>query len=229
MQKRFALIDIKGALLNYSADSAYYIEAIRNIFGLQLSALDLGRYAGMTARMTAEAILKEQGVQESMIKEKMGPFLEELQYSYNNYGGMAHIASNKSIMVGGADNTLRSIREKGVELCVVTGELERIATLNMDRAGIKGYFDIGTYGSSGRTYADLLAAALAAIKAKHGSVEKNDIFVLSANPDMIAAAKSQGLKTIAVPGPESKGLMGTETDIHTNGIKDRKIIDALTA
>lgn len=229
MSKRFALFDIKGTLLYCEQDPAYYIEAVRNIFGLQLDSIDLGKYAGMTAQMTAEEVLKGLGISDSMIKEKMVPFLEELQYSYNNYGGMAHIAKTTSIMADGAAETLRSLREKGVEVCAVSGELERIVTLNMDRAGIKGYFDMGTYGSSGRTYGDLIAAAVAAIKAKYGSVEKNEMFVLSGNPDMIAAAKEQGLKSIAIPSKSGKNLMGSEADIHTNGIRDRKIIEALTS
>lgn len=229
MEKKFALVDIKGALLNCGADSAYYAEAVRNIFGLQLGTLDLSKYEGMTAQMAAEAILKENGVQDGMIKEKMVPFLEELQYSYNNYNGMKHLSKTKSIIVDGAEETLKALHSKGVELGVVTGELERIATLNLGRAGILEYFSSGTYGSSGRTYGDILASALGSVRSKHGDVPNSDIFVLSSNAEMISAAKALGLKTIAIPGPKNKNLMGVEADIHAGSIRDMKIIEELTA
>ena len=229
MEKRFALFDVKGALLSCGAASAYYTEAIRNIFGLQLDEIDLNKYEGMTAQMAAESILKENGVQDSMIKEKMTPFLEELQYSYNNYDGMAHIAKTKSIMADGAEEVLRAMQDKGIELCAVTGELERIATLNMDRAGILKYFRLGIYGSAGRTYSDLLAAALGSIKSKYGGYDKAGVFVISSNADMISAAKAEGLKAIAVPDRNGKNLMSSEADIHASSIRDPKVLKALTA
>lgn len=97
-----------------------------------------------------------------------------------------------------ADATLQALRRRGAVLGLVTGNLSRIGWKKMERAGLKRHFRFGAFAEMGETRAQL--AGLAVKEARRmGWLERGvPVSLVGDHPNDIAAAKANGLKSVAV-------------------------------
>ena len=94
----------------------------------------------------------------------------------------------------GVLSMLAHLRNKGKRLGVATGNLEQIGWLKIEIAGLREWFSFGGFSDRHALRADMIANAVAAGGLPAGAT----VCVVGDTPSDIAAAKANGLPTIAV-------------------------------
>jgi phosphoglycolate phosphatase len=189
------LFDIDGTLLlkasREHAESLY--AALRKIHGLSQIPSGQVDAAGRTDDAIARQILTLAGVPAERIDARARDVqaLACAEYRARCPGDMsAHLAP------GVAETLERLAARDDVEMALVTGNLECVARLKVDRAGIGHHFARGTggYGSDSEDRSDLPAIA----RARHGDHPRETTVVIGDTPRDIACARADGVHVVAL-------------------------------
>lgn len=195
MAEKIAIFDIDNTLVREWKDvSQYYIEAIRNSYGIMIDDIDLSQYESLTVQETLIEILSKNGLTKDEIYKKHELFLQELPYAHYNVAG-----HDKVVLVDGAKELLHNLHRKGYIMGVATGQLERILRNMFDRAGLKydSYFKFGTYGDASEHISKIIETSVD-IAHRDFLADKHHITFISNSRDHVAAAHALGLNTIGV-------------------------------
>jgi phosphoglycolate phosphatase len=190
------LFDIDGTLLlkasREHAESLY--AALRRIHGLKEIPTGKIEAAGRTDDAIARSILTLAGVSAERIDDRARDVaaMTCAEYAHRCPDDMtAHLAPGVPEVLD-----LLAARDD-VELALVTGNLECVARLKVDRAGIGHHFARGTggYGSDSEDRSDLPAIARA--RSAGGHPPENTV-VIGDTPRDIACARADGCHVIAI-------------------------------
>jgi phosphoglycolate phosphatase len=189
------LFDIDGTLLlKASREHAEALHAaLRRIHGLQEIPTGKIEAAGRTDDAIARSILTLAGVPADRIDERARDVaaMACAEYRHRCPDDMSgHLAP-------GVTETLDLLAARDdVELALVTGNLECVARLKVDRAGIGHHFARGTgaYGSDSEDRSDLPAIA----RARHGDYPAQNTVVIGDTPRDVACARADGVHVIGV-------------------------------
>jgi phosphoglycolate phosphatase len=96
----------------------------------------------------------------------------------------------------GVLSMLAHLKSRGKLLGVATGNLEQIGWLKIELAGLRDWFSFGGFSDRHAVRSDMIANALAGARKLAGAQVK--VCVVGDTPSDIAAAKANGLPTIAV-------------------------------
>jgi phosphoglycolate phosphatase len=96
----------------------------------------------------------------------------------------------------GVLSMLAYLKSRGKLLGVATGNLEQIGWLKIELAGLRDWFSFGGFSDRHALRSDMIANALAGARKLAGNHVK--VCVVGDTPSDIAAAKANGLPTIAV-------------------------------
>ena len=99
-------------------------------------------------------------------------------------------------LMPGVLSMLAYLKSRGKLLGVATGNLEQIGWLKIELAGLRGWFSFGGFSDRHAVRSDMIANALAGARKLAGNHVK--VCVVGDTPSDIAAAKTNGLPTIAV-------------------------------
>ncbi len=195
MAEKVVLFDIDNTIVKEWKDvSQYYVEAIRNSYGLMLDELDISEYVGWTVQEIMIDILSKNGLTKDEIYKKHELFLQELPYAHYNVAG-----HDKVVVVDGAKELLHRIHRKGYIMGVATGQLERILRNMFDRAGLSydSYFKFGTYGDANEHISKIIETSVD-VAHKEFLSDKHHITFISSSKDHLIAANALGINTIGV-------------------------------
>lgn len=219
----FVLFDpYKTVVKNVKDISPYVRESIMNIYGIIVD-VDLKKYEGLTARQTAKAILLENGFREKEIELRLDRYMEDLPYSYYN------VAWSDTVNVTeGAADLLKELEGKHVLVGIATGDVERVARMRLDKAGLGPYFKFGAYGEEGMTFNEILAKALK--RAEEEGLQKEDGLAIVSDPVSVSIAKILGVRAVAIEtrNVRTKDLRAAGADLVVKSLKEKaRIIDLL--
>lgn len=137
-----ALFDIDKTLIHRSeVHEEAFSYAFREVYGVD-ATVDLIDYHGKTDPAIAREILSLLGLKSEDIEDGMDDFLHELVF----YVGK-NIRCDDIRLIDGVMGFLEALKSCSACMGVVTGNLEDIAFMKLERAGIAGYFSFGGFGS----------------------------------------------------------------------------------
>ncbi|MCL5427994.1 MAG: HAD family hydrolase [Candidatus Marsarchaeota archaeon] len=195
--EHFALFDTNMTIVSDAKDvSRYFAESIMNIYGLVVE-VDLKAHMGLSAKELAMETLKENGLNEQEIQDRLSRLLEDLPYSYYNVAW-----SDKIIVSDGAKQLLDDLKGRGVGLGIATGEPMRISRMRLDRVKMAGYFTFGSYAEDGMTPKEIIDTALNRASSEFG-LQAEEGFFFSASPRFVRAAREAGVYSVGVASMSS--------------------------
>lgn len=195
MAEKVALFDIENTLVREWKDvSQYYVETIRNTYGVMIDDIDLSKYEGQTVQETVEAILKGYGLTDQEIDAKRALFVQELPYNHYNVAG-----HDKIELIDGAKDLLQHAHKRGYVIGAATGQLETILRNMFDRAGLTydSYFKFGTYGDASVHIKEIIETSID-VAHKDFLAERQNIVFISSSKDHVVAAQGLGITAVGV-------------------------------
>lgn len=140
MPNKLALFDIDGTLMKGSRlkDEIALPAAIEKTYGTKVDIDVINRH-GMTDPLIIIGVLKRHGLDESEILPKLGECEKTLAEIF--------VENDEFGVFPGVEESLGQLEKRGVLLGLVTGNLEQIARLEMERIGLNHYFRLGGFGS----------------------------------------------------------------------------------
>lgn len=216
IKKKLVLYDIDGTLVSTGGAGTRSMNyAFHELFGIR----DAFRYIPMAGKTDFQIMregLKAHGLPylDGNVEKMMNGYLEHLQKEINN--------NNKHVMPGILES-LEMLKNMGMSLGLLTGNLEQGASIKLGAFGIDRYFLDGAYGSDDEDRDKLLPVAIKKFAAKGHDFDAKDCIVIGDTPRDVQCAKVHGAQCIAVAtGPYSKeDLLNTEADIVVDSMEDR--------
>ena len=194
------LFDIDGTLLIKAADDhrAAIHAAIRRVYHVQHPEAARVEAAGRTDPSIARQIALQLGVAVERFEERLRDFKRCAAEEY----AQRCRADLSSHVADGVPDLLESLAAReDVVLALVTGNLEPIARIKLDRAGIGRYFARG-HGGFGSDHEDRTELpGIARSRAGRGPgrpYPREDTLVIGDTPLDIACARADGVRCIAV-------------------------------
>jgi phosphoglycolate phosphatase-like HAD superfamily hydrolase len=220
------LFDIDGTLLQRaSVEHAVALrEAAAAVHGLP--ALDgVVEAAGRTDLAIARDLLLAAGVAPEVIDARVE---EVASASVDAYARLAPADLSPRLAPGVSELLPRLASRPSVfRLSLLTGNLERVARLKLERAGVGGYFarGQGAFGSDSEDRDELPAIARA--RASLPAWPRSRTVVIGDTPRDIACARADGLRVVAV----GTGPFGVEALADADAVVDdaRALLPVLTA
>ena len=196
--EKFVVFDTNKILVSDKKDISQYVsESIRNIYGI-ITDVSLDRYEDLTAKEIVSEILKENGVSEVDINERLNRYLEDLPYSYYNVAW-----SDKIEVKEGAKQLLELLKKKEVKIGITTGESEKVAKMRLEKVNLEKYFSFNIGAEKGLTPSSILDATLDVVSSEYGLDSSEGIF-FSASKRFIEAAHNLNIYCIGISNIHEK-------------------------
>jgi len=189
------LFDIDGTLLleATAAHAAAVHEAVREVYGIHdLSAIRV-EAAGRTDYEIARAICLQSGV----TAERFDAGREDFRIACVAAYARLCPADLSEFVAPGVTDVLETLAVRDdTHLALLTGNLEPIARLKLNRAGLGHYFEAhqGGFGSDHEDRTELPAIA----RRRAGNYPRAKTIVIGDTPRDIACARADGVRCIAV-------------------------------
>ena len=146
---RAVLFDLDGVITD---TMGLHYEAYRQAFakyGIDVTPLDIYVREGMPSMEVGKAIIRDKGV--SLTDAQVGQLIAEKRDIYRS------LAAKGIKAYPGVPETLRTLRENGVKLALITGSNRRSVAQVLREAGLEGAFDVVVTGDDtprGKPYPD---------------------------------------------------------------------------
>ncbi len=215
MNKKLILYDIDGTLVDTGGAGTRSMNyAFHRLFGIE-DAFRAIPMAGKTDFQIMREGLKAHGLpyMDGNVEKMMNGYIEFLEKEIDN--------PHKHLMPGIMES-LQLLKEMEMSLGLLTGNLEKGASIKLGAFGIKNYFLDGAYGSDDEDRDKLLPVAIKKFAAKGHEYNAKDCVVIGDTPRDVQCAKVHGANCIAVAtGPYSKTeLLNTDADIVLDSMED---------
>jgi phosphoglycolate phosphatase len=199
------LFDIDGTLLRRMppAHRQALCDAALEVFGARIAPGEMGLTAGMTDTAIARRMLLDAGVSENEIADGLARFHVVAAAAYQR-----HVPDDLSdYHTPHALETLDWLRERGVALGLVTGNIERIAWAKLAAARMDTYFACGAFGDEAEAREALPPLALVRARQIFGrDFAPGEVYIVGDTPADINCGATHGLRTIAVATGPSHAL-----------------------
>lgn len=189
------LFDIDGTLLTGAAGvhRDAFAHAFRTVYGLPLD-LDGIATPGRTDAWILAETLRRHGVDDERIVRSMHRAFALMEVYVEQ-----HPRDLRDAVLPGVPRVLRALRERGVALGLLTGNLRRIALAKLRQAGLADYFMVGGFGDASEVRADLVPVALAAAGAELGRVvDPSEVALVGDTPLDVEAGQQAATRTVGV-------------------------------
>ncbi len=142
--KRLVLFDIDGTIILTKGAGRYVLErAIDTEYGSSLDASQIG-FSGKTDPQIVREILEFNGIKGDYMRELRGRILIRYADEFNN----DDLLPTLEVLPGIIELVGLLSSEPGIQLGLLTGNLEKTSWLKVQAAGLdKEHFDLGGYGS----------------------------------------------------------------------------------
>ncbi len=191
------LFDIDGTLLHGAPEGHAHAmaDAMRTVWGVPVVPDDVWatQPAGRTDREIARLVLRGHSVTDVAIDACMREWID---LACRMHAQMAN-AHPPPAAAPDAEAVLASLKGQGVEMALVTGNLEKIGRAKVAAAGLGAWFAAGEggFGSDAELRADLVERARERASERYPD---DHVVVIGDTPRDIAAARAAGVRVIAV-------------------------------
>ena len=202
-----ALFDIDNTLLkNLTAHKKSFFEGLRKIYSIQADVESINPH-GMTDQQIITEVLKKHEIKEKRnalnFKECMNTIVETFAKEIKN---------ENPVILNGVTHLLEELFRRKIIMGIVSGNLEPIAKLKLEKAGLISYFPVGGYGSDHINRSRLVKLAILRAEIYSGRKFFGNVFIFGDTPRDIGAGKSAGVKTVGI----ATGKYSSE-DLHSAG------------
>jgi phosphoglycolate phosphatase len=186
-----ALFDIDGTLVRRAGPHhrQALVDAVRRVTGAETTTDGIPVH-GMLDPDILTAMMRAAGVHADQITSRMPAIIEAAQDIYQD-----SVPDIRDKTCPGVIPLLEALRERGVTLALVTGNLTRIGWRKLHRAGLDHYFHFGAFGEMAATRGGL--ARLAIEEARRRGVTGSISLIGDAIQD-VQAARENNIRAIAV-------------------------------
>jgi phosphoglycolate phosphatase-like HAD superfamily hydrolase len=186
------LFDIDGTLLN-SWDGVHYTafhRAVREVFGVE-SRIDGVPVHGNTDIGILRAVIEREGVSADEFQAKLPRALELMCREVQE-----KTAELRPALCPSVRELLESLHSAGKLLGVVSGNLEPIGWAKLAAAGVRPYFEFGSFSDRNELREDIFRYGMEEVRRRRG--ENAQICFVGDTPSDIAAARKVNAPVIAV-------------------------------
>lgn len=188
------LFDIDGTLLvTGGAGAVAWQRAFRELHGVDAD-IEEHTHAGMTDPEIAAIVFREvigRDGSEAERAEAIGGYLSHLADAVEE--------SNGYRVMPGIEELLPRLRERGVLLGIVTGNIESAAHVKLARADLNRFFAFGGYGSDSRDRTELTRRAIErGGEASGHPLDKAATIAVGDTPRDVIAGHGAGIKVVGV-------------------------------
>jgi HAD superfamily hydrolase (TIGR01549 family) len=188
---KLLLFDIDGTLTKGGHVEAFK-KALKKVYGVDGKKGLKGSHGMMDKQIIMETLLAY-GLPEKEIVSKREEAMKEMARSYKEF-----IRESGKEALNGARELVEELDSRGFILGLVTGNVEEIAWMKLDKVGIGRFFRFGAFGSEHTSRTTLVRMAIERAESNHGFDAEGDVFVIGDTPLDIKAGKGAGATTIGV-------------------------------
>ncbi len=192
------LFDIDGTMIHQVGRSGItsnrFAYAVNKVFNTDTNIDMLGVYEGRVDTETLLELAEKGGIRRSVAKKQ----LNRLYYFLVKYFRM-HLKDYNTHALEGVKPLLSRLHRNGYVLGLVTGNIKPIAQIKLNKAGIKGPFDVGAFGDVSGSRKVLLDNAIKQANRKFKTkFIKGHVVYFGDTPNDIAAAKKAQIKVVSI-------------------------------
>ena len=190
---KLVLFDIDKTLI---VGSSYHYNALKKaltqVYGVE-NPKSLTNMQGMTDLKIICSTLRNENIAVNTIKSG----LEEcMAVMYQNFKEALEISDLK--VLRGVKPLLNDMQEHEIPLGLVTGNMEAIAWLKLNKVNLKHFFLFGGFGDRVLKRRGLVEKALEASKDMFGAVNRKDVYLVGDTPRDIWGGKNANVNTLGV-------------------------------
>lgn len=179
---------IVGSRFHYNALK----KALTQVYGVE-NPKSLTNMQGMTDLKIICATLQSENIPVKTIKSG----LEECMITmYKNFKDALEISDLK--VLKGVKPLLQELQEHGIPMGLVTGNMEAIAWLKLDKVNLKQYFLFGGFGDGVLKRSGLVEKALKASNELVGPVDRKNVYLVGDTPRDIWGGRKAEVNTLGV-------------------------------
>jgi phosphoglycolate phosphatase-like HAD superfamily hydrolase len=212
------LFDIDGTLVRRAGPHhrQALVDAVRKVTGVESTTEGIP-VQGMLDPDILQVMMSNAGVEPAAIRGAMPEIIQSAQEFY-----LEGVPDLRGKTCPGAPELLEELRRRSVLLALVTGNLTRIGWHKLERAGLRDYFDYGSFSETAKDRAGLAKAAIEMARARHRITPQTPISLVGDAPADILAAKANGIRSIAVcTGLTSREELAAHTpDVLAEDLRD---------
>lgn len=191
-----ALFDIDGTLVRTEGASPHsraFKAAFRHVYGTDCN-FSVGMH-GMTDLQIFTILSSELHVGDGRHRELAVEACRSMVEVYR----VKDETDGRYVMLPGVRETLEALRNRGVVLGLVTGNVPEIANDKLAAVGLADFFSFGAFGSEGDDRRVLPPLAASRAEALMGAkVDSRHVFVVGDTPRDVACALDNGYRAVAV-------------------------------
>lgn len=222
---RLVLFDVdKTLLMGSKVHFNALIKAVSEVYGIKNPA-KIENLQGMTDLKIIYTILNVEHVDTKTIKSR----LHECMTLMSVYFDRALKKTGLTVLAGVVD-LLNELQSCNVPMGLVTGNMEDIAWLKLDKVGLRDYFQFGGFGDYAMERINLVGKAIDEAENLYGKLNRGNIFVIGDTPRDIVSGQKLGVKTIAVATGDFNvhELQMIEPDFVLENLKDTtRVVDII--
>lgn len=195
MKKKLILFDIDGTLITRCiSHKKSFSKGFEKAYGIKADLNDTS-YRGKTDKRIIIEIMKKHGLSKKQVLFKINDAYEAMSKYVKQM-----IGSDNSIKpITNVRKLLVELEKNGHILGLVTGNIEKVAKMKLEKVGLLKFFDIGEFGDSSEMRSRLVKNAIKDTEEKFKiKFRKKDVFVIGDTPLDIEAGKEVDVMTIAV-------------------------------
>lgn len=192
---KLLLFDIDGTLvLTHGAGRRSVEKALLQVFGRHISTADVP-FSGKTDPQILLEVMEIHGYDPSTVNGHMTTVAEAYMYHLRR----ELKATDVEVLPGVADLLDQLGRRTDVQLGLLTGNLEPMAYLKLELAGLDRFFAFGAFGSDNPDRYQLPPIALDRARAHTGHpFEGSDVVIIGDTEHDIACGRGIGARSVAV-------------------------------
>ncbi len=217
---KLLLFDIDGTLMEESpTHTASFNYICQSIYGVQTDIESFPRH-GMTDTGILYGLLKKENMEDDQIRNSMKKaFSAMVEYV------SANLKSDDYKLLDNVSAVLEKLHKSEYSLGILTGNLQAIASLRLEKSGISSYFVAGGYGDDSRVRSELVNHA---IQRFGKSIERENIYLIGDTPLDIRAARDASVNAIGVATGVYKApdLSGADLVLENFG-EEKKLFEFL--
>lgn len=190
---RIVLFDIDktllvGSIVHYTALKS----ALSEVYGIK-NPQPVRNMQGMTdLKIICETLLQE-NIDTKTIKSGLQQCMEIMYLKYRDA-----LQKQDLYVLDGVKELLENLQRVGILMGLVTGNMEAIAWLKLEKVGLNRYFQFGGFGDKIIKRSGLVKNAIKASKQTLGELNYGNIFLIGDTPRDIIGGQKVGVKTIGV-------------------------------
>jgi len=194
MYTKLVLFDIDGTLMDFPKEHKNaFSEAFREVYGIDAD-LSIIQPMGMTEQQINTEVLRKKGVDDEVIKSKMPEAMQVMAEYFEK-----EMKEGKVFIYEGVREFLEELDKKGFLIGAVTGNLESIARIKLEKGGINQYIKLGGFGSDHMIRTELVKLAIRRAEENFGFEYGENVFSIGDAPsDMKAGREGGAYKCIGI-------------------------------